>query len=184
MNNASIFEQDDIASATRESWDRHMGSNLRAPFVLTQAMAGQGLTPIPTRGRAACQRFDRQHAGSAGAQPDAGIHHLYDRQDGPMGDDAHQCAGAGPAIRVNGIGPGPTLQGPHQDPEDFAAQRRGTVLAAARIPRISRRHWGISSICRGSRGSLSAPMAESICNGKQALKAHETDVHAGSFARP
>lgn len=26
---------------TRESWDRHMGSNLRAPFVLTQAFARQ-----------------------------------------------------------------------------------------------------------------------------------------------
>ncbi len=39
-----------------------------------------------------------------------------------------------PAIRVNGIGPGPTLQGPHQDPEDFAAQRRGTVLGRGANP--------------------------------------------------
>ena len=52
VNNASIFEQDDIASASRESWDRHMGSNLRAPFVLTQAMAGQGLMPGASRVRA------------------------------------------------------------------------------------------------------------------------------------
>ena len=39
-----------------------------------------------------------------------------------------------PAIRVNGIGPGPTLQGPHQDAEDFAAQRRGTVLGRGANP--------------------------------------------------
>ena len=39
INNASIFEYDTIATATRESWDRHMESNLRAPFVLTQALA-------------------------------------------------------------------------------------------------------------------------------------------------
>ncbi|HRM73562.1 MAG TPA: SDR family NAD(P)-dependent oxidoreductase, partial [Paracoccus sp. (in: a-proteobacteria)] len=41
VNNASIFEYDNLASATRSSWDRHMGSNLRAPFVLTQAFAAQ-----------------------------------------------------------------------------------------------------------------------------------------------
>ena len=45
VNNASIFEYDSIASASRTSWDRHMESNLRAPFVLTQAMAAQGLEP-------------------------------------------------------------------------------------------------------------------------------------------
>lgn len=43
VNNASIFEYDTISSATRANWDRHMDSNLRAPFVLTQAMADQGL---------------------------------------------------------------------------------------------------------------------------------------------
>ena len=41
VNNASIFEYDNIASATRTSWDRHIESNLRAPFVLTQKFADQ-----------------------------------------------------------------------------------------------------------------------------------------------
>ena len=41
VNNASIFEYDTIHTATRESWDRHIGSNLRAPFVLIQAFAAQ-----------------------------------------------------------------------------------------------------------------------------------------------
>ena len=41
VNNASIFEYDNITTATRSSWDRHLGSNLRAPFVLTQAFAAQ-----------------------------------------------------------------------------------------------------------------------------------------------
>ena len=39
VNNASIFEHDSLDSATRQSWDRHMESNLRAPFVLMQEMA-------------------------------------------------------------------------------------------------------------------------------------------------
>ncbi|HBR38444.1 MAG TPA: short-chain dehydrogenase, partial [Sulfitobacter pontiacus] len=45
VNNASIFEYDNISTATEESWNRHIGSNLRAPFILTQAMAAQGLAP-------------------------------------------------------------------------------------------------------------------------------------------
>ena len=46
VNNASIFEQDSIATATRDSWDRHMMSNLRAPFVLTQSFAAQCPDPV------------------------------------------------------------------------------------------------------------------------------------------
>jgi len=41
INNASVFEYDNIETGTRESWDRHIESNLRAPFVLTQAFAEQ-----------------------------------------------------------------------------------------------------------------------------------------------
>src|SRR5690349_7597998 len=37
INNASVFERDEIGNADRESWDRHMETNLRAPFVLSQA---------------------------------------------------------------------------------------------------------------------------------------------------
>jgi NAD(P)-dependent dehydrogenase (short-subunit alcohol dehydrogenase family) len=39
VNNASVFEADDVVSATRQSWDLHMEPNLRAPFVLTKAFA-------------------------------------------------------------------------------------------------------------------------------------------------
>ncbi|MDD3837525.1 MAG: SDR family NAD(P)-dependent oxidoreductase, partial [Phenylobacterium sp.] len=33
-----------------------------------------------------------------------------------------------PRIRVNGIGPGPTLQSIHQEPDDFAAEAASTLL--------------------------------------------------------
>ena len=49
INNASVFERDEIDSADRESWDRHMETNLRAPFVLSQAFARQ----LPQRSPAA-----------------------------------------------------------------------------------------------------------------------------------
>ena len=39
VNNASRFEFDMWDDATRESWDVHMETNLRAPFLLSQSMA-------------------------------------------------------------------------------------------------------------------------------------------------
>ena len=42
INNASTFEYDDIATATRAGWDYHMEANLRAPFVLSQDFAKSG----------------------------------------------------------------------------------------------------------------------------------------------
>src|SRR5437763_237901 len=39
VNSASIFDPDDWSTASRQSWDRHIAINLRAPFVLSQAFA-------------------------------------------------------------------------------------------------------------------------------------------------
>jgi NAD(P)-dependent dehydrogenase (short-subunit alcohol dehydrogenase family) len=39
-----------------------------------------------------------------------------------------------PKVRVNAIGPGPTLQGARQSAEHFAAQRRNTVLKRGASP--------------------------------------------------
>ena len=41
VNNASAFEMDKIDTVTRESWDRHIETGLRAPLVLSQAFARQ-----------------------------------------------------------------------------------------------------------------------------------------------
>ncbi len=41
INNASVFEEDSPMASTRETWDRHMDVNLRAPFLLSQGVARQ-----------------------------------------------------------------------------------------------------------------------------------------------
>ncbi len=41
VNNAAVFDPDDAATATRDSWDRHMEPNLRAPLRLAQDFARQ-----------------------------------------------------------------------------------------------------------------------------------------------
>jgi NAD(P)-dependent dehydrogenase (short-subunit alcohol dehydrogenase family) len=129
VNNASIFEYDTIDSATRTSWDRHMQSNLRAPFVLTQAMAAQGLE---------ARRDDIGELLSSGV-----IVNMIDQRVRKLTPEfmTYTLAKMGlwaltqtsaqalaPVIRVNAIGPGPTLQGARQTSEHFAKQRANTIL--------------------------------------------------------
>ena len=135
VNNASIFEQDDILSADRESWDRHMGSNLRAPFVVTQAMARQGLVTEPDA------QGEPRAAGLIVNMIDQRVRNLTPEfmsytlaKMGLWAMTRTTAQALAPAIRVNGIGPGPTLQGAHQSQEAFAAQRRETVLRRGANP--------------------------------------------------
>ncbi|MGR3565879.1 MAG: SDR family oxidoreductase [Heliomarina sp.] len=135
VNNASIFEQDDVASASRESWDRHFESNLRAPFVLTQAMAAQGLQPeIDAAGEPVA-------VGLILNMIDQRVRKLtpdfmsYTLAKSALWTLTQTTARAlAPAIRVNGIGPGPTLQGERQSAEGFAEQRSRTVLKRGSNP--------------------------------------------------
>lgn len=138
INNASIFEYDTLASATRESWDRHIGSNLRAPFLLTQAMQAQGLIAQPD------SAGEPQATGLVVNMVDQRVRKLTPEfmtyTIAKMGLWAFTQTAAqalAPAIRVNAIGPGPTLQGARQSDEHFARQRASTVLErGANLPDI------------------------------------------------
>jgi NAD(P)-dependent dehydrogenase (short-subunit alcohol dehydrogenase family) len=129
VNNASIFEYDTVTSATRDSWDRHMGSNLRAPFVLTQAMAAQGLEAV------ADAAGEPQAAGLIVNMVDQRVRKLTPEfmtytlaKMGLWAMTQTTARALAPAIRVNAIGPGPTLQGARQSDEHFANQRANTTL--------------------------------------------------------
>ncbi|OIQ30139.1 MAG: short chain dehydrogenase [Alphaproteobacteria bacterium MedPE-SWcel] len=129
VNNASIFEPDELETATRDSWDRHMQSNLRAPFLLLQALAAQGL---PERRSAAGEPLAAAVAINMIDQrvrkltPQFMSYTLAKSALWTLTQTAAQSLA--PGIRVNAIGPGPTLQGPRQSAEDFAAQRAATIL--------------------------------------------------------
>ena len=135
INNASIFEPDSIESATPQSWDRHIGSNLYAPLFLTQAFAAQA------------PKGARDENGEPVATS-AVINMVDMRVKKPTPDFmTYGVAKAGlwwvtqtmaqalaPDVRVNGIGPGPTLIGSRQRPEHFAAQRAATILKRGANP--------------------------------------------------
>jgi NAD(P)-dependent dehydrogenase (short-subunit alcohol dehydrogenase family) len=135
VNNASIFEYDRIETSTRESWDRHMESNLRAPYVLTQGFARQ------------CPPATMDENGEPLAQglvinmidqrilkltPEFSSYTIAKMGLWALTRTAAQ--GLAPHIRVNAIGPGPTLQGARQSADHFARQRAATVLGRGANP--------------------------------------------------
>ena len=130
VNNASIFERDTLETATRESWDRHLESNLRAPFVLTQAFAAQVPDPLI------------DEAGEPVAQ--ALVVNMIDQRVRKLTPDfisytlaksalwtltRTSAQALSPRVRVNAIGPGPTLRGEAQSEAQFRRQRAATLLA-------------------------------------------------------
>lgn len=129
INNASIFEYDSFKSANRRSWDRHIESNLRAPFVLTQALAGQ-MPPalIDEAGEPVAQGLivNMLDQRVRKLTPEFASYTIAKMGLWALTQTAAQ--GLAPHIRVNGIGPGPTLQGHRQTQAHFDRQRASTVL--------------------------------------------------------
>lgn len=126
VNNASVFEMDKVDTATRESWDKHIETNLRAPLVLSQAFARQLPTGMP---------------GNIINMLDQRVWKLtpyflsYTVAKMGLWTLTRTLALAlAPQIRVNAIGPGPTLPSPRQSPEHFAAQSAAMPLGHGATP--------------------------------------------------
>jgi len=114
VNNASRFERDEVDGATRESWDRHMEPNLRAPLVLAQGFA-EALPP--GRGGTIINLLDERVWNLT-------PHFIsYTVSKSALWTLTRTLALAlAPRIRVNGIGPGPTLPSARQSAEQFSRQ--------------------------------------------------------------
>jgi NAD(P)-dependent dehydrogenase (short-subunit alcohol dehydrogenase family) len=127
INNASIFEGDSVETASRESWDLHMAVNLRAPFVLTQSFA-RNLPP----------------------DAEGNVINMIDQRVWNLTPDftSYTVSKAGlwtltrtlalalaPRVRVNAIGPGPTLPSVRQTEEQFIRQYSSMPLRRPATPR-------------------------------------------------
>ena len=127
VNNASNFERDSLAGATRSSWDRHMDPNLWAPIVLMQEFAA-GLAD--------------DHDGAVVNVIDQRVWNLNEdflsytlSKVGLWGATRTLALELAPRIRVNGVGPGPILPSIHQDQEKFDRQAVATPLQHGASPR-------------------------------------------------
>jgi NAD(P)-dependent dehydrogenase (short-subunit alcohol dehydrogenase family) len=130
VNSASIFEYDNIETATRESWDRHLDSNLRAPFVLTQAFAAQAPEPDvsgewsePTANALIVNLIDQR---VRKLTPEFMTYTIAKMGLWALTQTSAQALA--PKVRVNAIGPGPTVQGTRQSRSHFERQRAATIL--------------------------------------------------------
>lgn len=126
VNSASVFEQDHFDQMNRASWDLHIETNLRAPLVLAQAFARR----LPADREGLIVNVLDQRVWRPG--PDF---FSYTLSKAALWDATRMLAQAlAPQIRVNGIGPGPTLQSIHQDTGAFADEAASTLLKRPSSP--------------------------------------------------
>lgn len=126
VNCASVFEPDHAQAFDTERFDRVMAVNLRAPLILAQAMAA---------------RLPRDSTGHIVNIADQRVWRLtpnffsYTLSKAALWTATQTLAQAlAPRIRVNAIGPGPTLASIHQSAEGFAAQGRAVPLGRGATP--------------------------------------------------
>lgn len=120
VNNASVFEDDDLSSMTAETWFLHQTVNLGAPVFLAQAFAAQ--LPAGIGGNIVNivdQRVLKLSPEFFSYQLSKSALWVATRT---------MAQSLAPSIRANAISPGPTLQNARQRPEDFQAQLDGILL--------------------------------------------------------
>ncbi|MEO3387685.1 SDR family oxidoreductase [Mesorhizobium sp. CAU 1741] len=127
VNNASLFDEDTASDFDWPTWDRHFDLHLKAPVVLTQTMAaalpqgkdGMVVNIIDQRVWRPNPRF-----------------FSYTLSKSALWTATRTMAQSfAPRVRVNAIGPGPSLQNQRQNTADFERQvdalllKRGPDLA-------------------------------------------------------
>jgi NAD(P)-dependent dehydrogenase (short-subunit alcohol dehydrogenase family) len=126
VNNASTFERDEWDSVTRQSWDRHLEPNLRAPFVLTQGFAQQ----LPGDATGVVVNMLDQRVWSLTP------HFVsYTVSKAVLWALTKSLALAlAPRVRVNALGPGPTLPSSRQSEMQFKKQASSLPLGHGTSP--------------------------------------------------
>jgi len=119
INNASIFVGDTVTEFDEALWDKHFNIHLKAPSILSGEMAKQTDIDHGLIVNMIDQRVLRLNPNF----------HSYTLSKSALWTATRTLAQAlAPNIRVNAIGPGPTLQNERQAPEDFVQQIDGLIL--------------------------------------------------------
>jgi NAD(P)-dependent dehydrogenase (short-subunit alcohol dehydrogenase family) len=120
VNNASVFEPDSLASYQPHQWHGHFSVNLEAPVALTQAFARQA---HPSSNASVVNIIDQR---VWRLNP---LYFTYTLSKAALWTATQTMAQAlAPRIRVNAIGPGPTLANERQSQADFRKQAESVPL--------------------------------------------------------
>lgn len=120
VNNASSFLLDDIRTLDVQRWNRQFSVNLRAPSMLAGAMANR----LPEGRDGAIVNIIDQRVWKLTPQ-----YYSYTLTKAALLTATQTMAQAlAPRIRVNAVGPGPTLPNPHDGASLMEAEAAGTLL--------------------------------------------------------
>jgi len=113
VNNASSFYPTPVGNVTEEQWDDLMGSNLKAPFFLSQAVA-----PYLKKQQGCIVNIVDIHAQRPMAE-----HSVYNMAKAGLDMQVKTLAyELGPEIRVNGVAPG-AIMWPENEMDEMAKKR-------------------------------------------------------------
>lgn len=126
INNVSRFDHDTAQNMSCKSWDTHFDINLRAPLFLAQAFAE--IKPQQREGNII--NIIDQRVWRPG--PEFFSYTLS--KSALLTATQIMAQSFAPHIRVNAIGPGPTLRNIYQSEAEFEAERQSTLLRRGTSP--------------------------------------------------
>ena len=120
VNNASIFDRDELADIDWQAWDRHFAIHVKAPVALARAFAEASR---PNAEGLVVNIIDQR------VLKPTPLYFSYTLSKSALWTATRTMAQAlAPRIRVNAIGPGPSFASARQQASDFAAQVDGLLL--------------------------------------------------------
>ncbi|TPL76594.1 SDR family oxidoreductase [Mesorhizobium sp. B2-3-13] len=120
VNNASLFVDDSVQDFDWHAWDRHFAIHVKTPALLAQNFARS----LPEGQEGLIVNVIDQRVWRPTPR-----YFSYALSKSALWTQTQMLAQAlGPGIRVNAIGPGPTLKNVRQDDSDFDAQVAGLIL--------------------------------------------------------
>jgi NAD(P)-dependent dehydrogenase (short-subunit alcohol dehydrogenase family) len=126
VNSASLFMDDAVGALAPALFDAHQAINLRAPVLLAEGLA----KALPAGKRGLAVNLIDQRV----LKPDPSFFSYALSKAGLYWATKTLAQALAPAVRVNGIGPGPTLPSIHQAPGEFEAEAQASLLAKPVTP--------------------------------------------------
>lgn len=124
INNASTFAPDTAQNFTTATWDYHRAVNLDAPLRLSADFAAQAKS-----GSSIINMIDQRVL-----KPNPQFFTYSLAKAGLYWATKTMAQSFAPHVRVNGIGPGPTLENTEQASGEFSAEAKATLLGEGSPP--------------------------------------------------